>query len=78
MTHAVVQSKYLRSAAKKMKRIGCKINFDERPVLSKKEDFKYNFKLLMYSVVPKSLTKPAKKIGKLFKIDFVTDRIANS
>lgn len=78
ITHAVVQSKYLRSAIKKMKRIDCKINCDERPVLSKKEDFKYNFKLLMYSVVPKWLTKPAKKIGKLFKIDFVTDRIANS
>ena len=76
ITHAVVQSKYLRGAIKKMSRIGHPIDVAERSMLSRKDDFKYNFKLLMYSAVPKWLERPAKAIGKLFKVDFVTDRLS--
>lgn len=77
ITHAVVQSRYLRGAVKKMKKIGCNIDLEERPALSRKEDFKYNLKLLMYSITPKCLIKPAKTIGRLMKVDFVTDRLSD-
>ena len=30
----------------------------------------------MYEITPQWLVKPAKQIGKLMKVDFVTDRIA--
>lgn len=76
ITHAVVQSKYLRGAIRKMEKIDYHIDFNEREILSVKDDFKYNFKLFMYSITPKFLTKPAKAIGKLMKIDFVTDRLS--
>lgn len=74
--HGIVQSKYLRSAKRKLKKLGCNISDDERATLSFKDDFKYNFKLLMYSIVPSGMQNGAKKIGKLFKIDFVTDRLS--
>lgn len=74
--HGIVQSKYLRNAKRKLKKLGCNISDDERATLSFKDDFKYNFKLLMYSIVPSGMQNGAKKIGKLFKIDFVTDRLS--
>ena len=73
--HAVVQSKYLRSAKRKLSLMGIWISEGERPQLSRRDDFKYIFKLFMYSVTPKSLVKPFKAIGRKLKIDFVTDRI---
>ena len=50
ITHTVVQSKYLRSAKKKLAKMGIKIPEEERKQLSKSDDFKYTLKLLMYSV----------------------------
>ena len=76
ITHTIVQSKYLRGAVRKMEKIGHPIDLNEREVLGKKDDFKYNLKLFMYSVTPKMLVKQAKAIGKLMKIDFVTDRLS--
>lgn len=73
--HTIVQSKYLRGALRKLRKKGYYIDSSEREVLSKKENFKYVFKLLMYSITPKWLVKPFKGIGRLLKIDFVTDRI---
>ncbi len=75
ITHAVVQSKYLRSAKRKLENKGIQIPESERKQLSKRDDFKYTFKLFMYSVTPKALVKPFKAIGRLLKVDFVTDRI---
>lgn len=76
ITHMIVQSKYLRGAIKRMKKIGHPIDFNEREVLSKTENFKYILKLFMYSMTPKFLVKPAKVIGRLMKVDFVTDRLS--
>lgn len=45
-------------------------------MLSPKDNFKYLLKLYMYEITPQWLVKPAKQIGKLMKVDFVTDRIA--
>lgn len=78
ITHTVVQSKYLRGAVRKIERQGHHIDLSERPMLSKKDDFKYNLKLFMYSATPKWLVGPAKSIGRLMKVDFVTDRIAKN
>lgn len=78
ITHTVVQSKYLRGAVRKIERQGHHIDLSERPMLSKKDDFKYNLKLFMYSATPKWLVGPAKSIGRVMKVDFVTDRIAKN
>lgn len=78
ITHAVVQSKYLRGAVRKLKRIGVEIPEEERSYLSVKDNFKYQFKLFMYSITPKCMVKTFKQIGRLFNIDFVTDRINTS
>ncbi len=75
ITHSVVQSKYLRGAKRKLARIGIVIPETERQQLSFVNNFKYEFKLFMYSVTPRFLVKPFKSIGRLFKVDFVTDRI---
>ena len=75
ITHAVVQSKYLRGAIRKLESIGVSVNTSERPMLSRIENAKYNLKLLMYSITPKVLVKPFKAIGRLINIDFVTDRV---
>lgn len=78
ITHTVVQSKYLRGAVRRIEKQGHHIDLSERPMLSKKDDFKYNLKLFMYSVTPKWLVGPAKSIGRLMKVDFVTDRISKN
>lgn len=75
LLHGIVQSKYLRFAKRKLIRLGCDISNSERQTLNIKENFKYNLKLLMYSIIPLGLQENAKKIGKLMKIDFVTDRL---
>lgn len=75
ITHAVVQSKYLRAAKRKMKSLGMPISEEERAQMSFGDNFKYQFKLIMYSLTPRFLVSPAKAIGRLMKVDFVTDRI---
>ncbi len=75
--HGIVQSKYLRGALKQLKKAGYEINCDNsvRSTLSIKDNFNYNLKLIMYSFTPKFLEKTFKKVGRMMKIDFVTDRI---
>lgn len=75
ITHAVVQSKYLPGALKKLRKKGYYIDENEREVLSKKDNFKYMLKLFMYGITPEFMVKTFKKIGRLMKIDFVTDRV---
>ncbi len=75
ITHAIVQSQYLRGAKRKLRKLGINILEAERKQMSRSDDFKYQFKLFMYSITPKFLVKPAKAVGRLLKVDFVTDRI---
>jgi hypothetical protein len=74
--HTIVQSKYLRAPLKRLQIKEPCIDFSSREVLSYKENFKYQLKLLMYSLTPQCLVKPFKRIGKWLSIDFVTDRVA--
>jgi hypothetical protein len=76
--HTIVQSRYLRGPLKKLKKQEPQIDFSGRDVLSVKEDFKYWFKVLMYSLTPKFLVEPFKRIGRWLSIDFVTDRVAKN
>lgn len=78
ITHTVVQSKYLRGAVRKLKKIGCVIDSDERPMLSLRDNFKYQLKLFMYSATPRFMVPFAKKVGKVMKVDFVTDRLSKN
>lgn len=73
--HTIVQSKYLRAPLKRLLKNEPQIDISDREILSVKEDFKYQFKLLMYSLTPKCLVKPFKKIGRWLRVDFVTDRV---
>ena len=75
ITHAVVQSKYLRSAKRKLRKLGIEISESERAQLCMLDNFKYELKLFMYSATPKVLVKPFKAVGRFFKVDFVTDRV---
>lgn len=75
ITHMIVQSKYLPGALRAFRKKGYHINRNERAVLSFGENFKYHLKLFMYSATPKFLVEPFKAIGRLMKVDFVTDRI---
>lgn len=76
--HTVVQSKYLPGAIKKLNKYGYYINESEREFLNKRENFKYMLKLFMYEITPNFLIRPIKMVGKLMKVDFVTDRINNN
>lgn len=76
--HTIVQSKYLRGPLKRILKKEPQIDIAGRGVLSVKENFKYQLKLLMYSLTPKFLVKPFKTIGRLLNIDFVTDRISKN
>lgn len=76
--HTIVQSKYLRAPLKRILKREPSIDIAGRDVLNFKEDFKYQFKLLMYSLTPQCLVKPFKKIGRWLSIDFVTDRVTNN
>lgn len=76
--HTIVQSKYLRGPLKRLKENEPEIDFSGREVLSAKEDFKYWFKVLMYSLTPKFLVKPFKQVGRWLSVDFVTDRVSKN
>lgn len=73
--HTVVQSKYLRAPLRRLLKKDPMINIKGRAFLSFKENFKYRFKLLMYSLTPKCLVAPFKEIGRWLNVDFVTDRV---
>jgi len=74
ITHAVVQSKYLRKAVKVFEKQDYDINLSARPMLSKKDNFKYRLKCSVAEKTPKFLKPVLKKVGKLMKVDFVSDR----
>ena len=75
ITHTVVQSKYLRKAVRVFKKQDYEINLSARPMLSKKDNFKYRLKRAVASKKPPKFAKNVfKKIGKLLKVDFVSDR----
>lgn len=76
ITHAIVQSKYLRGAIKHMSKIGYNIDTNVRPSFSILEQFKYDLKNIVSDHAPQCLVRPLKSIGKLMGVDFVTDRIA--
>lgn len=76
ITHTIVQSKYLPGAVKSLKKKGYIIGDNDRECLSKVEYYKYMLKLYMYEITPGFLVKPAKAIGKMLKVDFVTDRLS--
>lgn len=74
ITHAVVQSKYLRKAIRVFKNQGYKIDTSQREVMSSSEEFKYNLKCKMAEITPDALKPFFKKIGKKMNVDFVSDR----
>ena len=74
ITHAVVQSKYLPKAVKVFKKQKYLLDTNARAVLSKKENFKYRLKGFVKEYSPKCMTGFLKKIGRMMKVDFVSDR----
>ena len=74
ITHAVVQSKYLRKAVRVFKKQNYVINTEARPMFSIKENFKYRLKGFVSQFTPKFMKPILKKIGRIMKVDFVSDR----
>ena len=74
ITHAVVQSKYLRRAVKVFEKQNYHIDTTQRPKLSKKENFMYRLKCVVAENTPKWLVPTLKKVGKRMGVDFVSDR----
>lgn len=74
ITHAVVQSKYLRKAIRIFKKQGYTIDTSKRPVMSLSENLKYDLKGFASQHTPQFLRPAAKNIGKKMKVDFVSDR----
>ena len=75
ITHTVVQSKYLRKAVRVFKKQDYEINLAARPMLSKKDNFKYRLKRVVAAKKPPKFAKKVfKKFGRLIKVDFVSDR----
>lgn len=74
ITHAVVQSKYLRKAVRVFAKQNYPLNIEKRPMMSFKENFKYRLKCAVAEIMPKKLRPFFKKIGKLIRIDYVSDR----
>lgn len=74
ITHAVVQSKYLPNAVKRIKAIGESFDPQEREIMDFRTNFKYKAKLIISSITPRPLVKIAKWIGRtLLGYSFVSD-----
>lgn len=74
ITHAVVQSKYLRKAVRVFKKQNYSIDTSTRPMMSIRDEFKYDLKRNMSDITPHYLKPLFKKIGKKMNVDFVSDR----
>lgn len=74
ITHAVVQSQYLRKAIRVFKSQGYEINTNTRKVMSLKDTFKYRLKNFANHTIPKKYHNCFKPFGRLLGIDFVSDR----
>lgn len=74
ITHVIVQSKYLRNAIKTFKKQGYIINTDQRKEMTIAENSKYNLKRFFSDHSPVFVKPFFKRIGRLLKVDFVSDR----
>lgn len=75
ITHGIVQSKYLPQAIRVFKKQNYEFDLKSREVLSFKDNFKYRLKCFVNFHSPEWSKKYLKKIGRLMKVDFVSDRI---
>ena len=74
VTHAVVQSQYLRKAIRVFKKQNYIINTKNRKVMSMKDTFQYRLKNFANHILPKRCHRYFKPIGRLMGINFVSDR----
>ncbi len=74
ITHAVVQSKYLRRAIKVFKRQDYYIDVSVRSQLSIQDTIKYNSKCFFSEYTPKKFKPVFKRFGRLLRINYVSDR----
>lgn len=74
ITHMVVQSVYLRSAIRVFKRQGFMVNTSHIKPMSFSKEVKYRAKQFFSEYMPESFKPFAKDIGRLLKIDYVSDR----
>lgn len=78
ITHCVVQSHYLNTAIRVFKKQGFYINAKHIKPMRKSDEVKYYLKRVCAEWLKGRLRTPAKKIGRLLKIDFVSDRELNN
>lgn len=73
--HGIVQSSFLRDAAKIIKNKGKNIELESIKIMKYDVYIKYKLKRFFSNLLPKSLNSVGKRIGRLMGIDFVSDRI---
>jgi hypothetical protein len=74
IVHGVVQGKILPSAIKTLKKKGYYLNLNEREVMSKKEYYIYQLKILGKRLLPKRVSKVVKKVLRKMGMKFVSDK----
>ncbi|MBA2796622.1 hypothetical protein [Streptococcus porcinus] len=74
ITHAIVQSNYLRKAVRVFNKQNYKLNFSQRGVMSVSDTLKYRSKIFFAQYIPKALWKPFKAVGRILNINFVSDK----
>ncbi len=74
ITHMVVQSSYLNSALRVFKKQGFNVNTAHIKPMSKKKEIKYRAKQFFSEYTPRSMVPFARKIGRLFKMEYVSDK----
>lgn len=74
ITHAIVQSKYLRKAVRIFDKQNYKLNLSQRGVMSVSDTLKCRSKIFFAQNTPKALWKPFKAIGRVLNVNFVSDK----
>ncbi|KKF50430.1 hypothetical protein [Streptococcus uberis] len=74
ITHAIVQSKYLRKAVRVFKRQNYKLNLSKRGVMSVSDTIKYRSKIFFAQYTPKVLWNTFKAVGRVLNVNFVSDK----
>ncbi|HFR4093045.1 TPA: hypothetical protein ACHWJB_001758 [Streptococcus suis] len=74
ITHAIVQSQYLRKAVRVFSRQNYLFDYTKRGIMSFSDTIRYRVKIFFAQYTPKFLWDSFKLIGRLMKVNFVSDK----
>nr|AOP02848.1 hypothetical protein YS394-orf11 [Streptococcus suis] len=74
ITHAIVQSQYLRRAVRVFKKQNYEFDYSKRGVMSFQDTVRYRVKIFFAQYTPRILWNSFKSIGRVMKVNFVSDK----